>query len=115
MPGRDRAPSAASLTALRSGAGGVLVAACDLVDLDAGTVAVVLGDGEGDQPRVACSDRLEPALAYWPSAATGALERCFDAGVRALHEALDTIGYVAVPVAVEAMRNVNRPAEVPPS
>ena len=55
-------PLGAVITALRASGRPVVVAACDLADLDADTVVAVVGDGIGDLPRVAHTDRLEPLL-----------------------------------------------------
>ena len=105
-------PLGAVITALRATDRPVVVAACDLVDLDADTVVAVVGDGLGDLPRVAHTDRLEPLLAWWPLSVLDALEAQFSAGERALHRALGAVGYVAAPVAASRLRNVNTPADL---
>jgi molybdenum cofactor guanylyltransferase len=99
-------PLGGVVTALAAG-GDVVVAACDLVDLDPATVGVVIGCGDGDRPRVAHTDRLEPTLAWWPASVAGALEREIAAGTRALHVALERVGYVPVRVPAGPLRNVN--------
>lgn len=105
-------PLGAVITALRASGRPVVVAACDLADLDADTVVAVVSEGVGDLPRVAHTDRLEPLLAWWPPAVLGALEAQFASGERALHRALGAVGYVAVPVATSRLRNVNTPADL---
>jgi molybdenum cofactor guanylyltransferase len=105
-------PLGAVITALRVSGRPVVVAACDLPDLDADTVVAVIGDGTGDRPRVAHTGRIEPMLAWWPLAALGAVEAQFASGERALHRALAVVGYVAVPVAAGRLRNVNTPLDL---
>jgi molybdenum cofactor guanylyltransferase len=109
FPGQG--PAGGVITALRAGATGVIVAACDLVDVDVVTVCRVMGAG-GTRVRVAYSDRLEPALAWWPHEVLTTVEHSFASGVRALHEVLDAVGFDPVPVEVTRLRNVNTPGEV---
>ncbi len=105
-------PLGGVITALRASDCPVVVAACDLPDLDADTIVAIVGDGIGDLPRVAHTDRLEPLLAWWPPAVLGALEAQFSSGERAVHRVLGVVGYVAVPVATDRLRNVNTPADL---
>ncbi len=91
----------------------VVVTACDLPDLDVGTVRTVIGT-ERDRVavRVADSGRLEPALACWPTGLRAAIERQFELGTRALHLVVETCRGVRVPVDIAALRNVNQPDDM---
>ncbi len=110
-------PAGGVLTALLDQADDVVVAACDLADLDAATVALVRSAGEAVAPGVdvvvARSDRAEPLLAWWRRDAAQAVTAQWAAGVRAVHELLAALEVAEVDVDVTAMRNVNTPADLP--
>jgi molybdopterin-guanine dinucleotide biosynthesis protein A len=118
----DRWPGAGPLggviTALLHAGSDVVVAACDLPDLDPDTVrAVLAAPGAPDVAVVvATTARLEPALARWNRRAVGPLRELFEAGERALHVALDGLdaagGVVRVAVDPAALRNVNTPGDL---
>lgn len=96
----------------------VLVAACDLPLLDAGTVRNMLDAAHADPGRaatVAQTDRLEPALVVWSRASLDDVVALFDGGERAVHRVLAEIDTQTVQVAPRAMTNVNRPPDVPSS
>ena len=83
-------PLGGVITALIDAGGDVVVAACDLPDLDADTVRAIRdapGADEADAV-VATTDRLEPALARWNHRALEQLTAIFATGERALHAAL---------------------------
>lgn len=91
---------------------GVVVVACDLVALDAATVASVIRRVEdGPDVCVARTDRVEPLLAWWNPRVQRRAEAAFAAGVRALHEMLGRLDAEFVDVPAPAMRNVNTPGE----
>jgi molybdenum cofactor guanylyltransferase len=114
----DRHPGAGPLggviTALEAVGGDVVVAACDLPELDAATVLALLDASEDDAAAVivAVTDRLEPALARWPHRTLTALHALFDAGQRSLQAAVLAVGHVEVPVAAAALRNINTPGDL---
>ncbi len=96
---------------------GVVVAACDLVDLTPAAVrAVMAGAGPPPAERVTMADsgRPEPLLAYWPLSAAAGVAALFPA-VRAVHELASRLGAQRVAVAPAALRNVNRPGDLPAS
>jgi molybdopterin-guanine dinucleotide biosynthesis protein A len=106
-------PLGGVLTALVDVGDDVVVAACDLPFLDASTVGRLLAvAGPGVDVAVATTDRLQPAVAWWSASARPAIEDAWGARVRALHEAVDRLRAVAVPVDPGALRNVNAPADL---
>ncbi len=111
-------PLGGIITALRRapGARSVLVAACDLPWLTPEAVAAVRAAAPRDAVAVASSPRREPLLARWPVAALAELEAAFAAGERAVHAVLAGLStpLVLVPVPAAAVRNVNRPEDLPP-
>jgi molybdopterin-guanine dinucleotide biosynthesis protein A len=101
-----------ALSALRD-ADAVVVAACDLPDLDVDAVRAVMGTAEDRaEIRVADSGRVEPALACWPTFRRSQIESQFLGGQRALHRVIEAWEGVHVPVDRAAMRNVNRPDDL---
>ena len=110
-------PLGGVLTALRSCATDVVVAACDLPFLDAAAVRAVLGvaaDAADDAVDVvvATTGRLEPMLAWWSHRASALLLDQWTVGVRALHDAIATLGARTVAVDPAVMRNVNTVADL---
>lgn len=106
---------AAIAAALRSAApADVVVAACDLPDLDAATVAALIAAGERDRPLVAAaSDPSGTHLAAWWSAeALVPLETLRAAGLASYRAAVERLGGLSVPVAAGAVRNVNDPGDL---
>jgi molybdopterin-guanine dinucleotide biosynthesis protein A len=106
-----------ALTAITDDAvDGVVVAACDLVALTPDAVrAVMAGAGSSAAPSavtMADSGRLEPLLAYWPLAVTDEVARRFPA-VRAVHELAGPLGARRARVPAAALRNANRPSDLP--
>ncbi len=89
---------------------GVVVAACDLPDLTVEAVQSVAG--EERVIAVAVAERVHPSLAYWPISTAEDVEALFRSGVRAMHEALDTLGATRVAVDAAALHNVNRPSDL---
>jgi molybdopterin-guanine dinucleotide biosynthesis protein A len=109
-------PVGGVLTALLGADGDVIVAACDLADLDAATVGMVRAAGEAAAPVVdvvvAHSDHLEPLLAWWRGGSVAAVSAHWDDGVRAMHDLLAQLDVAQVAVDPAAMRNVNTPADL---
>jgi molybdenum cofactor guanylyltransferase len=107
-------PLGGVLTALLELDSDVLVTACDLIDLDAATVAAVLAaaDATGADVAVARSTRVEPALARWSGSARPTIEARFAAGERALHRVLLELSVVEVAVEPARLRNINAPADL---
>jgi len=91
-----------------------VVAACDLVDLDGASVAALADAASDDVDAVvARTDRIEPMLTWWRQGAAGPLTAQFESGVRALHDALDSLRVVEVAVDPALMRNVNCVEDLP--
>jgi molybdenum cofactor guanylyltransferase len=115
-------PLGGIITALRAVGGDVIVAACDLPDLDAATVAAVLVAGEhrpggidgpgGVEVAVAVDERGHAALARWNVSVLSRLDDLFARGERSLKGALDVLGARAVPCDPAALRNVNAPSDL---
>jgi molybdopterin-guanine dinucleotide biosynthesis protein A len=107
-------PLGGVITAMIDAGGDVVVAACDLPDLDAGTVRAIRDARRADEADavVATTDRFEPALARWNHRALDQLMAIFATGERALHVALGHLDIVEVAVDPGAMRNVNTPDEL---
>jgi molybdopterin-guanine dinucleotide biosynthesis protein A len=107
-------PLGGVITALLDVGGDVVVAACDLPDLDAVTVRAIRDARGADRADavVATTDRLEPALARWNHRALDPLTAIFATGERALHTALGLLDIVEVAVDPAAMRNVNTPGDL---
>ncbi len=107
-------PLGGVITALMEAGGDVVVAACDLPDLDGATVRSVRDAPGADEAEavVATTDRLEPALARWNHRALDQLTTIFTNGERALHAALGCLDVVEVSVDPLALRNVNSPGDL---
>jgi molybdopterin-guanine dinucleotide biosynthesis protein A len=107
-------PLGGVITALLDAGGDVVVAACDLPDLDAAAVRAILAAPGADAAEavVATTDRLEPALARWNHHALEQLTTIFATGERALHAALGRLDIVEVAVDPMALRNVNSPGDL---
>ena len=101
-------------TALAWSGTDVVVAACDLPEVDVATVRALLdaaAAGAADVV-VARTDRVEPALAWGAPSAGAHLAAAFDAGERALHRAFAGLRVVEVAADPSALRNVNRPSDL---
>jgi molybdopterin-guanine dinucleotide biosynthesis protein A/rhodanese-related sulfurtransferase len=113
FPGQG--PGGGVLTALRTAADDhVVVASCDLPALDVATVTALttaLAERSVDVA-VAVTDRWQLSLTAWRTAAAPALHEAWAGGARALHELVAAVPHTEVPVASDALRNVNTPAEL---
>ncbi|MGI9051517.1 MAG: molybdenum cofactor guanylyltransferase [Ilumatobacteraceae bacterium] len=110
-------PLGGIVTALSATVDDTIVAACDLAQLDADTVRSLLtaaaGAPTGTEVVVARTGRLEPALAWWSRSASAPLQALWSDGVRAVHEAIAAVRSMEVVVDAAALRNVNRPNDLP--
>lgn len=108
-------PVPAILAALEHHGGPILVAACDLADLDAASVRIVVEAGRTDPApsvAVAAVDGRPQLLSLWNPQALGPLRALVDEGVSAYSVALDRLAARPVEVAAAAVRNVNRPQDL---
>ncbi len=105
-------PVSAIREALRRNHGPIVVAACDLADLDAATVRSVIDVGQHAAVAVAESDGHHHLLSYWSIGSAELLDEALGEGRSAYSDVLDRLGATAVPVSSAAMRNVNRPDDV---
>ena len=112
----DTQPGAGPVSAIRDAVtrhdGFVVVTACDLPDLDAASIRVVIAalDG-GGLASVATSDGRRHLLSCWSVDATPIVEQAVVEGVTSYRELLDRVGAIEVPVSPPAMRNVNHPED----
>ena len=107
-------PLGGVITALMEAGGDVVVAACDLPDLDAATVRSVR-----DAPGADGARRSWPRPIGWSPRSLGGttvrstqLTAIFTNGERALHAALGRLDVVEVAVDPIALRNVNSPGDL---
>ena len=116
-------PVGGVLTALdhlagRPGLDAVFVLSCDLADVTAGALWPLVEAAAGDDHSsvwVAASERLEPMCALWSIDARGVVRERFVAGGRALHRVISELPHTTVTVDADALRNVNRPEDLPGS
>jgi molybdopterin-guanine dinucleotide biosynthesis protein A len=111
-------PAGGVLTALETVDTDILVAACDLPDLDAASVRAVLRSARLDPAVdvvVATTDRREPMLSWWAAGSRARVDAAWRSGTRALRDVIATGAVREVPVAATALRNVNSPADLAPS
>lgn len=92
----------------------VVVAACDLPDLDGPTVAALVAAGTAPEVLVAvAADGAGTHLvAWWSQAAAAPLRALRAGGTHSYREALQSLGAVHVRVHEAAVRNVNRPGDL---
>lgn len=95
----------------------VVVAACDLPDLDGATVAALAAAGAAPGVLVAAADDGAGThlAAWWSQAAAAPLRSLRAGGTFSYREALASLGAVHVPVAAHTVRNVNRPTDLDPA
>ena len=114
----DADPGAGPVVAIKQAldrvGGPIVVAACDLADLDAATVRAVAAAGRHPAVGVAVAeaDGRRHLLSYWEPATAVLLATVIDDGVRSYLAALDRVDAVGVSVSPSAVRNVNAPADL---
>lgn len=111
-------PVGGLLSALHATDDNVVVAACDLPDLDAATVQRLCDAGDASVDTVdtvvATIDGRAALLSHWRQGARAAVAAEWKAGTRsmaALHSA-EALSVVALAVDSRALRNVNTPADL---
>jgi molybdenum cofactor guanylyltransferase len=113
-------PLGGVLTALRHTGTDVVVAACDLPDLDETAVRAVIAAGStagsptgGSVDVAVADDGTRPAaLARWNRSALEPLDDLFTGGERSLRGAIAELRSVTVAVPPEVLRNVNTPDDL---
>lgn len=111
----DSGPVPAILTALEYHDGPIVIAACDLVDLDAASVQAVVAAGFADPSllvSVATADGRMHLLSYWSRAALVPLADLVADGVSSYRVVLERLAATEVPVDPTAVRNINRPEDL---
>jgi molybdopterin-guanine dinucleotide biosynthesis protein A/rhodanese-related sulfurtransferase len=107
-------PVPAIAAALRAAAPhDIVVAACDLPDLDAAAVRALVTAGAPGVTLAVAGDTSGLHLAgWWSAGALGAVERLLAEGVTSYRGLVERLPHVVVPVAPASLRNVNRPDDV---
>jgi len=93
----------------------VVVAACDLVDLDAATVRLLVDAGSLDDDAdvaVATTDGERQLVAWWRAGADRRLAPLLSGGARSFRDALVKLNTIDVEVPVSSVRNLNTPTDV---
>jgi molybdopterin-guanine dinucleotide biosynthesis protein A len=108
-------PVLAIHAALRRHRSPILVAACDLVDLDPAAVVAVIDAARADPERrvvTATANGHPHLLSYWSLEALASLSQLVAEGVTAYRVALERLGAFEVVVDPQSVRNVNRPEDL---
>jgi molybdopterin-guanine dinucleotide biosynthesis protein A len=112
-PGRG--PVGGIVEALTRAGGPIVVAACDLVNLDADTVrAVAAASRDAGLPAYACAGGRAHLVSAWPLDTLDAVRDLLARGESSYRSALEGTGAVPVEVRADAVHNVNRPGDVEP-
>jgi molybdenum cofactor guanylyltransferase len=92
----------------------VVVAACDLVDLDAATITAVTDAGATGDTDVAVvvADGRRHLVAWWRADLGPRLGELVEAGLTSYHDALSALNVIDVEVAPAVVRNVNTPSDL---
>ena len=93
----------------------VVVAACDLVDLDAETIRSVIDAGSADTDAdvaVAGSDGDRHLVAWWRAGAVDRIGSLLHGGVDSFRGALAELRTIDVEVPSDRVRNLNTPSDV---
>lgn len=115
----DRNPGAGPVSAIRDALdrhpdGDVVVAACDLVDLDAATISAITtagSDGDADVVVVASGGRRH-LVSWWRAGLGSRLGELVDAGTTSYRQTLAAMHSVEVEVDAAVVRNVNTPTDL---
>jgi molybdenum cofactor guanylyltransferase len=108
-------PVAGILDALSSTDGDIVVSACDLPWLDAGTVSelIEVAEARADADVVVAHDPDGPHLAgVWKASSRARLEDLVAGGVRSYRGALERLNTVSVDVPSSVVANVNSPDDL---
>jgi molybdopterin-guanine dinucleotide biosynthesis protein A len=112
-------PLGGLLTALSAGAGrDVVVAACDLPDLDADAVRAVISaaqTADADVAAVVAVTTHPHLVGWWRASSESAVRALYDGGERGIRRALRQLRVVEVPVGDHVVRNVNTPDDIDPA
>jgi molybdopterin-guanine dinucleotide biosynthesis protein A len=115
----DRDPGSGPVAAIRDAldrheGSDVVVVACDLVDVDAATIAAVSDAGAGGDAdvAVAASDGQRHLISWWSAGVGPRLDELVGAGVTSYREALSELKAVDVAVDPTVVRNVNTPTDL---
>lgn len=115
----DSRPGAGPLVAIHDALGrlaathsAVVVAACDLPDLDAASVASLVADPTCDVPVALIVDGQAQLVSWWPTSVADRLGDLIDREVRSYQRALAALGARTIPARPAVVRNVNTPADL---
>ncbi len=115
----DRIPGTGPLAAIRDAlerheGSDVVVAACDLVDLDGATItALVAAGAERDvDVAVVVADDERHLVSWWRSGLCSRVGELVDAGVTSYREALSALRVADVEAAPAVVRNINTPDDL---
>lgn len=114
----DRQPGCGPVTAIRDAlyrhAGAdVVVAACDLVDLDSHTVRSLIEAGNPDvEVVVATTDGERHLVGWWRAGSAERLQELIGRDIVSYRAVLDELRTVDVEVGTASVRNVNAPADL---
>lgn len=106
-------PVGGVITALAACGTAVVVVACDVPYLTAGTVRALLSGGGAAHATVAVTDRVQPLCALWSRRALGQLRESFAGGERRLLAVLDQLETLQIPANPQDLANVNAPGDLP--
>lgn len=93
-------------------ASGVVVAACDLPDLDGASVGALVAARSARAPVALAVDGHAQLVSWWPAAVAGRLGELIDGGMRAYRDALAALDADTVPAGRAAVHNINTPQEL---
>jgi molybdopterin-guanine dinucleotide biosynthesis protein A len=107
-------PVVAVVQAIERHAGPVVVAACDLPDLDAASVGLLVDAvASGAQVAVARATGRRHLVGCWSEGSVAAARAALAAGCSSVGALLDAVGAVDVDVDAARVHNVNRPDDLP--
>jgi molybdopterin-guanine dinucleotide biosynthesis protein A len=114
VPGFGPLPAISAALSRHAGSD-VVVAACDLPDLDGATIRSLIAAGTADRADadvvVATTGQARHLVAWWRRGVGPRLDALVASGVTSYRAALDVLDTLDVQVATTAVRNVNAPAD----